>query len=358
MTVSSIILQARRILGDTREQRWSDARLLDIFNSGVRDINKFAGAYRDEHFFEMMAHQSRYPLPTNLLSVTSIWHNGHMIDLRNRIDLDSNMFAMKDQLNVGILEIANPPVYQVRNKRFTEGPYSIIDVTNITLSLWHDDVWTGAGIWTGDTLWGIESGEVVDVPINPITGVVVDPVEEANEFGVTDDLSMSIETYKDSPNTVWGALSGIVDATQESVPIVTDGEAFGVLTSMYIARKVAHDGGSIGYVNKPYRLAGRYGTVTSVMKKSEYIKVLYKALPPRIETIGNAFPLGPSWESPIINWIVGTALQDDNDANNLARSELFLARYGRELDLEMAESSKDYSSASKKYNTKYRGGIA
>ena len=57
------------------------------------------------------------------------------------------------------------------------------------------------------------------------------------------------------------------------------------------------------------------------------------------------------------SWIVGTALQDDNDANNANRALVFLGRYERDLKVELESSNEDYSSPSKKYEVKYNGGI-
>jgi len=68
--------------------------------------------------------------------------------------------------------------------------------------------------------------------------------------------------------------------------------------------------------------------------------------------------MSPSLEDTLVNWIVGTALVDDNDANNAARSERFLARYTRDLNLEQGNSATDYAASNKKNKIRYHGGIA
>jgi len=357
MLISDLVVQARRILGDIQKQRWSDERMLDIINDGLRDINKFAGVYRNEHFFELMNYQTRYPLPTDLLTVTSTWHNKQIVHMQSREALSNTMFIIKDQLNVGVMEVANPPDYVFRDRRFVAGPKDLADTgESLSLSLWTDGTWTGLGLWTTTTLWGEESGQVYEVPITPLEGVATTPVDDV--FGVTEDLTIGLDIYTDNPATSFGLLTAILPRSQESIPLKTGGNPFGVVTSVNIATiKASSQAGAVGFVNKPFRIVGRYGTVTSVLKPEEYIRVLYKALPPRMHTLDTAFPLSPSWESPMVNWIVGGALQDDNDANNNQRAVSFLARYQRELDKEIAEASIDYSRSSKKYKTTYRGGI-
>jgi hypothetical protein len=53
------------------------------------------------------------------------------------------------------------------------------------------------------------------------------------------------------------------------------------------------------------------------------------------------------WEDLIIRYIVGTALQDDNDANNIQRGDLELQKYQMHINKLRAESSKDFSGGAK-----------
>lgn len=356
MLISDLVLKARRILGDVEAQRWSDARMLDIINDGLKDINTFANVYRGDHFFELVKYQTRYPLPRDLVAINSVWYNNEPVELLSRYDVSDILYVTKHQLNVGVIEVVNQPDIAARDKRFVAGPTDITGTDVLTTSIWSDDTWTGTGIWSSTTLWGIESGHVVEVPINPLLGVVSNPVETV--FGVTEDLTVSIDIYAANPTTPFGMLTAIFPKTQDSIPLKTGGDVFGVLTGIQIStEKAVEQSGAIGTVNKPFRIVGRYGTVTSVLNPSEYLRILYKALPPYIETLGTAFPLSASWEKAMVNWIVGSALQDDNDANNNARAIAFLTRYTRDLDEGKVVANLDYGLASKKYITKYRGGI-
>ena len=87
------------------------------------------------------------------------------------------------------------------------------------------------------------------------------------------------------------------------------------------------------------------------------MQIRYKALPKLLGSLEMAFPMSPTFIEPMVNWIVGTALQDDNDANNAQRAQVFLQRYVRDMEHELKASNTDYSAPSKKYTTQYNGGI-
>lgn len=352
MLIKDIVISARRILGDTDKERWSDERMLDIANGGLRDINKFAGAYRSEHFAELSQFRNRYPLPLDLLKVTSVVYEGVEVALRNKNSGSNGLYATKDQVNIGVLELMNLPEIEAREPRFVQGPTGDLIPQPIN-DLWANDVWNNAGFWRDSQLWGrhyFDTEGGLGVVSNPL----LDPL------GVTAGTAVEAGLYDDLPHTAFGLLS---DVYLTGAPIVTTvpstGDAFGVLTNLDTSLTNSGESrGSIGtLLNAPYRIAGRYGTVVSVLKSSEYVHTRYRALPQEITSLEVALPLSTTWIEPMINWIVGTALQDDNDANNTARAALFLGRYSRELEKEIAISSEDYSNGSKKYETKYTGGI-
>jgi len=352
MLINDLVIKARRILGDTDKQRWSDERMLDIVNGGLKDINKFAGAYRSEHFTEINNFRRRYPLPLDLLKVTSVVYEGNEVPIRNKKDLDASLFATKDQINIGVLELRNIPDIESREPRFKQGPTGDLLPQPIN-DLWADDVWNDAGYWRDDQLWGYHFFDT-ETGLGVVSNPLLDPL------GVTSGTAITEGLYDNLPNTAYGLLSDVYLTGAPTVTIVpSTGEVYGVLTSLDTSMTTTSEGkGSIGtLLNAPYRIAGRYGTVVSVLKGTEYIQTRYKALPQEQTSLEVAFPLSPTWVEPMINWIVGTALQDDNDAGNNARAQVFLGRYTRELDKEIASSAEDYSSASKKYETKYRGGI-
>jgi len=348
MLINDLVISARRILGDTSGHGWTPERMLDIVNSGLRDMNKMLGSYRSEHFFELQAYRNRYPLPVDLLSVTSLRHNGAEVHLRNQADSANELYATKDQLNIGILELKNIPVVTDRNKRLFGGPTGFI-VPQPEFDLWSDGTWNNTSAWRDDQLWGMP------YVFEDALGIAVNPL--LNPLGVTTGVVLSASVYEGLVPTNRGLLSDI-HIVGSTVSIGSSGDTFGVLTAFDTADYTMEDGGSIGTIPKlPYRVAGRYGTVTSVLRGEEYVQVRYKALPKTLNSLETAFPMSPAFIEPMINWIVGTALQDDNDANNTQRAQVFLQRYVRDMEHELAASNTDYSNASKKYVTHYNGGI-
>lgn len=351
MLINDIVVSARRILGDTKAFRWTDERMLDIVNAGLRDINRHAGAFRKERFFELQPYRYRYPLPTDLLQLTSIYYNGENVPLVNQQDNIGTLAATKDQLNIGILEFRNLPPVSSRAKRLFGGPVGFT-VPQPAFDLWSDGTWNNTSAWRADQLWGVQyviGDDVYGVAANPLL----------NPLGVTNGAVLPASIFDNLKPKTAGLLSDVHTVGDPTV-VKTSGSSFGVLTSFTsnVTADKLNNGGTIGTINNaPYRLAGRYGTVTSVLSKSEYMHLYYKAMPHILTSLEEAFPLSPSWVEPMVNWIVGTALQDDNDANNMQRAGLFLSRYERDLKVEIASSYTDYSSASKKYETKYNGGI-
>jgi len=261
-----------------------------------------------------------------------------------------------------------PPI-KPRLGRFFQSPILFIP-SNTQQPLWQNDEWNVDGQWSDNDPWGEDpfvptvNDEPDDYVPDVITlsqeeGVVSGPVD--NMFGVSDDLALPRYNYTRGPRTTFGLLGTVMPRDNaELVKLRTSGNPFGILTAITMNPSYmdSHVAGELTGVNdRPIRIVGQYGIVTSVLKKSEYVKVRYKAVPHKLVSLDMAFPMSPSLEDTMVNWIVGTALVDDNDANNAARSERFLARYTRDLTLEQGNSATDYASSSKKNKVEYRGGI-
>lgn len=357
MVIRDLATKARRILGDVNSQRWTDERLLDIINAGIKDINKFAGVYRNECFITLQNYRNRYQLPSDVLMVTSVSYKGKPLDILNQFEPTSVPHVTKDQLNVGVLEVKNFHNDFVKpSNRFTEGPTDAYLPSITGMDMWKDSVFNFNGVFLASQKIGQEVSSSVSIAAS--FGIVVSPTEDFE--GLTSGMKLSNSVLLGLPKTKRGLLSYVTTAAGEIDMKLGDIQPFGVLTALdplsyYSSLK---DGGSIGTgENVPVRIAGRYGVVVSALTSSEYLHIRYKALPKPLNTLDEAFPLSTAWEEPVVNWIVGTALQDDNDASNNNRAQGFLSKYVRELTEGQSMSSRDYSSASRKYSTKYRGGI-
>ena len=62
-----------------------------------------------------------------------------------------------------------------------------------------------------------------------------------------------------------------------------------------------------------------------------------------ITNMAQELVLSDIWEAAMVRYIVGTALQDDNDANNIQRGELELTKYVAEVKKAEDLTSKDFS---------------
>ena len=355
--IQDLVTRSRRVLGDMDRLRWTDARMLDIVNSGLKDMNKITGAYRGEHIFEIQKHRYRYPLPTDLFEVTSIWHKGKQVELIDRVQAHRDLCATKSQLNLGVLELVNLPLQpcnSYRKARFFQSPTLLGDPNKDPL--WKNDVWNSDGYWGADQPWG-QDPLITASPVNPVQGVVSNPV--LAPFGVTKSLSVSTDEIRSGHTTKFGALGSIIKEGDNLVNLHTGGSVFGVMTGLSITSKIdPHTGGALDHiVDKPIRVVGRYGIVTSVLKKCEYVKVRYKSLPPLATSLADAFSLPASMEDVLVNWIIYRALLDDSDASNINRANVFAQLYSSSIAEEKGRSTQSYATGRRKNRVQYLGGI-
>ena len=316
MTIGSIVLEARRVLGDTAGQAWSDERMVDIANRGMRDIARHGNMYRKEYLVELMANRSRYPLPLDVLKITSLYFNGISLPILSKRDRPKAMYASKDQINLGVLEIMPIPT-------MTTTPH----------------LYSGA----------IDVG--TNTAVSPSSGVASNPVHTL--FGVTSGLIVPNDENTKSP---YGIVTGIsVKGEGTTVHYTATGAGNGVITSMQVTQPALADKGGVHQHLDTFRLMGSFGFPTSVATKDTSVHMFYKSLPPKIVTLDQAFPLSPQWEDLMVDWLVGTALQDDNDAGNQQRATTFIQRYTRNLEAAVADSSTNYNDDPKV--VEYSGGI-
>ncbi len=328
MLISDIVINARRTLGDTDKQRWTNERMLDIVNSGLKDINKFAGAFRNEVVFEVMDYRTRYPLPLDMQEITSIWYNGVELFVLDRGSRVNHAYVIKDQVNVGVLEVTGLSATKPEGPRFYSGSYASL----------------------------IEEGDTV-LEASPDEGVAVEPVSPV--VGVAAAVVISTDLLETSEDSRYGLLTDIMVIGEQKVISDSSVSPYGVLTSIVLPLTPPTDErkGAVDSVEADIRIIGRYGTVASALAKGEYIHIFYKALPTRLKTLEIEFPMSPKFEELMINWIIGTALADDNDASNNTRSDKFMAKYARELTKEHGDAARSYSTAPKSNQTTYMGGI-
>jgi len=314
MLIQELILEARRVLGDTAATGWTDGRMIDIANRGMRDIARQANMYRKEHILELTQGRSRYPLPTDLLKITSIYLANNPLPIVSKLDRPKEQYANKDQINLGVLEIY-PIINTPREPMFFDGR---VDV-NATLS-------------------------------NP-NGVAATPTQSV--FGVTASITVPFDKSNRQP---YGTITGIAKKSGDLlVHYDATNNNYGVLASIAMPTAALTTGGGVAEHKDTSRLIGAYGIPGDCIRLKNRVHIYYKSLPPKIQTIHQAFPLSPQWEDLMVDWIIGTALADDNDASNQQRSVVFLQRYTRNMKEAIGDSAVDYTEGNR--TVQYNGGI-
>jgi hypothetical protein len=330
MTAQNIISQARQRLGDIKEQRWTNERLLSLVSQGQVDICLESGYLRNEVLIPLVNGQNIYTLPSDCYTIKRVEYDGKLLPLYTRDDQDipkavtTDYVAYKSNLDMNKLEI-QPDVTDVETFRFVKG----VAV--------EDDLFTVTPIF-GVVVKTSSPNIDVEPSLGAVTGVTLDYTQIPDNI----DSSVLSEGYGE----VFGDNKNDIDFEFPK-------GNYGVTTAMeYIASK-----DSFGFTTavKGHTVSGNYGLVADVARVKDCFRVYYVAIPKKLHSLGSQLVLPELWEDILIRYVVGTALQDDNDANNITRGEVELQKYQVKLNKIRDLSSKNFSSStSVKNETTYR----
>ena len=325
MIAGNLIEIARGRLGDEKKQRWSDNRMLQIVSQGQANLCKLSGIYRKEAFIALANGQVRYRLPGDCMTIRRLEYQGEVIPILNRNDLDEGktglapFVAIKDNIGMGLLDI-----------------YPALD-----------DIETDIVIISGDT--------TDDTFILPdVYGVVTDiggPIILEPAYGVISGLDLELDP--EAPSVLFGEVCHTPEHPAPTIGFPSGG--YGVTTA--IEYTASEDPNLFGGIvdSELYQIVGQYGITSSVTLADNTLRVFYEAVPTKLPSFQTALVIPDLWEEGIIRYIVGTSLQDDNDANNIQRGEMELQKYVAEALKAREVASKDFSGGSKeKYQTSYR----
>ena len=318
---------ARGRLGDSKQHRWTDKRLLQIINQGQANICKLTGIYRKEAYVSLANGTTRYLLPSDCMTVRRLEYRGESIPLYSRDDIDNGkqpsntIAAIKDNLSMGLIDIY-PSIEDLESDSIViEGYIS-------------DDT------FTFDSVYGVVTETGTPFQVDPAYGTIVD----------NDDVIM----YEGSePQTIWGDL---VEAPDSHVNILDFPNGVNGIT-VDIDYGFSTNPELFGFITKSdvYKVVGQYGLITSVAPIDNTLKVYYEAVPTDLYDDSTMLVIPAMWEEAMLRYLVGTALQDDNDANNIQRGELELQKYTTEVLKARELASKDFSGGTKeKYHTRFR----
>jgi len=341
MLAIDIMREARARLGDEKKHRWTDHRLLSIVNDGHKDICKLSGVYRREVYIPLTAKDTRYRLPDNCVSIKRVEYKGENLPIYSRNDLDDKNFkycsefiALKDNINMGYIDIYPKSPYN--EQRFVS---------------------TVEGINTEEAIEVQQRGVVTSTTrpnlyeVTPVLGVIT---EDEINVAALPGLTRFGEVFDTN-------LSYIFDNPLATPPGINPPDPLapidrGVMSSVEFSAVKAEDA-AYGFLvdSLLIKFSGRYGITTDVVHKDSTIRIFYSAVPSSLSSKDSQLVLSHIWEAAMLRYCVGTALQDDNDANNIARGEGELAKYTQEVLKARELASKDFSPVSKdKMLTRYR----
>lgn len=322
MTAQDIIDQARERLGDEKAQRWSASRLLTIVSQGQTDICIETGYLRKEVYIPATKAITVYTLPFDCFSIKRVEFRGDLLPLHARSDKDANRAISKDytayksNLKYNRLEIQPAP----------------LENTNV----------------------GFVKGELFDAEfhITPLYGVVYSTnsplVSVEPDFGIA--VGARIATDEDAtPSDGYGEIGGFTAYSLED-KLQDRGVTVGIDYEDNITKF-----GFISGLNHGHIVTGQYGLSGNVSYIKDTFRVFYVAVPARLVSSSAVLVIPDIWEELLLRYVVGTALQDDNDSNNIQRGELELQKYTTKLSTLQDASSKDFSAdTSSKNETEYR----
>jgi hypothetical protein len=101
-------------------------------------------------------------------------------------------------------------------------------------------------------------------------------------------------------------------------------------------------------------LSSAFGIITDVAAIDEVIKVYYEAAPMQELQLTSDLVIPEIWTDSIIDYITGYALQDDNDASNVARGEQMISKFTQKALKAREIASKQYASSKTQLKTTFR----
>ncbi len=317
MRASDIMSQARDRLGDIKKQRWSDSRLLNIVSQGQTDICLETGFLRKSTLISLVNDTTIYTLPNDCFTIKRIEYNDELLPLQMRSDKDipratlSEYTAYKSNLKTKELEIQPAPTEIVPVAIFIEGNR------------------------------GQDAYQVT-----PLYGVITEASDSAliyPEYGAVTGVDTS--AIGNAENDGYGELAGFADVYRRPT---FPNDNYGVVISV----ELTEDKDQLGFISSVRNniVIGEFGVSANVSRLSDTFKVFYVAYPRKLDAVESTLVLPDLWEDLLLKYVVGTALQDDNDANNIQRGEYELNKYAAKLATLNDLDSKDYSASSSDKN--------
>jgi hypothetical protein len=196
-------------------------------------------------------------------------------------------------------------------------------------------------------------GENIDstVQVLPMFGVVTYVDAPMVLEGLFGELTSSI--YDRSTLNASTSRGTIGDSSEfEEAQIGFTGGIYGCIT----AAELSNDQSKLGIVSEVSNgtLSSAFGIITDVAYIDEVIKVYYEAAPMQELQLTSELVIPEIWTDSIIDYVTGYALQDDNDASNVARGEQMISKFTQKALKAREIASKQYASSKTQLKTTFR----
>ncbi len=198
--LSDILIRVRDTLNDQKKERWSDAVLVRYLSIGQNDIGIQARLFKATVQIQLVAGQSIYDLPDNLIALRQVIYKGEPLDLVSTNFMDS-------QSGVGrTLRKSTTTNYYSRQSGVTDSwrdqstedgdlDYAIFDYAEekqlrVYPRPFNDDLEVEA---TFDSVYGVMD-TLTDITVSPIYGVVGTLTDTEIELINQDQFGVVVET--------------------------------------------------------------------------------------------------------------------------------------------------------------------
>jgi hypothetical protein len=305
--LANIIARARQTLADVDGDRFTDARLVVLAQDAQEDIVESANLLRKKIALAINISQASYTLPEDTLLVQRIMFNGQKVVPKSHDDMDRISPTWENTTGSTVEHV----VYdKIALRELIVYPIPSENVNSNTITI------------TNEGVVATPVPAEIALCYNALTG-----------FGVTVDLAELTATVV-APSAT-GVMTGLTDFTFDS--------PYGVTTSLTSDDVLLTEAFS------------SFGVVSDYAE-TEGLVIYYTSKPTDLVDVNSDLEIEPTWDRAIRYYIVGMALRDDKDTQNVAVAKEELRLYDRQLGRAENNSSKNKLATGKR-EVAYQGGF-
>jgi len=103
--VTQVITDARAILADTAGDRWSEARLLSLYNQCLKDIVIHTNALHGKAFIQIESNINTYNMPDEVLSINRVQYLDQLIPVFSHDKMDEQDYLWETKTGEKVLSV-------------------------------------------------------------------------------------------------------------------------------------------------------------------------------------------------------------------------------------------------------------